>query len=72
MRKWALQFVFISLLAASCDSVDNSKNEKVKGNGQVTSENRNAGGPFTGNVRYKGNVTPTKTITGNGSITQVQ
>jgi hypothetical protein len=48
MRKWTLLFVFTSLLAGSCDSVDNSKNEKVKGNGQVTSENRNAGGDFTG------------------------
>lgn len=48
MRKWASVFVFISLLAVSCDSVVNSKNEKVKGNGQVTSESRNAGGPFTG------------------------
>ena len=52
MRKWASLFVFISMLAAGCGSVDN--NEKVKGNGQVTAENRNAGGNFAG-VHTRGN-----------------
>jgi hypothetical protein len=52
MRKWALLFIITSLWAASCDSVSNS--EKVQGNGQVTSENRNAGGNFTG-VATRGN-----------------
>lgn len=45
MRKWALLFVFTSLLAASCDSIGNR--ERVNGNGQVSSENRNPGN-FTG------------------------
>jgi hypothetical protein len=46
MRKWDLLLVLTSLLAAGCGSMGNR--ESVKGNGQVTSENRNAGGNFTG------------------------
>jgi hypothetical protein len=75
MRKWTSLFVFITLVAASCDSVDNGKNEKVKGNGQVTSENRNAGGTFTGvstlgnfNVYLSIGNTPSVKIEGESNI----
>ena len=45
MRKWTLLFLLTSLLAASCGSIGNR--ERISGNGQVTSENREPGN-FTG------------------------
>lgn len=68
MRKWASLFIFTSLLAAGCGSIDNK--EKVKGNGQVTSENRNAGGNFTG-VHTRGNFNVFVTI-GNTAAVKIE
>lgn len=65
MRKWASLFVIISLLTAGCGSIDNKEN--VKGNGQVTSENRNAGGNFTG-VYTRGNFNVFVTIGNTAAI----
>lgn len=68
MRKWTSLFLFFLLLAAGCGSIDNK--EKVKGNGQVTAENRNAGGNFTG-VHTRGNFNVFVTI-GNTPVIKIE
>lgn len=68
MRKLASLIILTSLLAAGCGSIDNK--EKVKGNGQVTSENRNAGGSFTG-VHTRGNFNVFVTI-GNTAAVKIE
>lgn len=47
MRKWAILFVFTSLLITSCGIVG----KRIKGNGQVTTENRTPGS-FVGVISY--------------------